>query len=223
LNGGETHDTNTGLYEPWGKYSGVPLSPGIPTGAEILYAASPDLKFSLGVFPVTSDVKYSESYSWSTVPTPASTDWSDTAVVNSPATYLPILFSVYYSHPLWWEGWETFVGFGLGVVPATSVTQTVTYTNVQGDNHPSNTSSQETLDAGFALRGVLGVDKAIAERYGVFSSFKVGLELQDLAFDQEIIQGQYTSGSTVMPGMGWSGQTADFNQWAPLLFVEGNF
>ena len=40
-----------------------------------------------------------------------------------------------------------------------------------------------TLNAGFALRAAFGVDYDLGYRYGVFSGFRLGAEIQDLAFD----------------------------------------
>ncbi|MGH7441872.1 MAG: hypothetical protein ACREKE_04275 [bacterium] len=217
--GSAIYNSGTGVYDMTPAFSADKLSPGIPSSAELLYSCTPRLQWSLGVFPIFSNPKYTSSFTYTQIPSSAS-DYSYIQNQSADITYLPVLLSLYFNQPMG-SGFTAFAGFGLGVVPATSLTWTSTFTGTSGTNIPTGYTEYDALDAGFALRGVLGLDYAIQRRYSIFSSFRVGAEFQDLAFDQTILYGNTVSGSTTTAGQGWTGQTSDFNQWAPMLFVEG--
>lgn len=165
-----------------------PESPGIPTGAELLYFATDHVQLSLGVFPVFMNRTYAANFfnlSTSQVVQGQETD---------SATFMPVIMSIYIEQPLGGV-FSLFESVGFGVVPATSVSRS---------NDQGVVETPQSLDAGFALRGSLGLAAAINR------NFRLGIEVQELDFNQSILS----------PLAGWYGQTADFNQVAPMLFAE---
>jgi hypothetical protein len=139
-----------------------PLSPGIPTGAEILYSPVRNLDLSLGLFPVFMTRSYTTGFF------DAGTGMDVVGHRSDSATFMPVFLSAYLQRPLL-GSWELLLGLGAGLVPATAVNSS----DDQGQViQPLN------LDAGFAVRALLGLAWSFNPR------LRFGLSLQALAFSQ---------------------------------------
>jgi hypothetical protein len=183
---GLSENTSTG-YDSGGKASVDPQSQGIASGAELYWAPQPRLQLGLGVFPdfVTRSVP-SSYYN-----TPTLTLMS--TVITSNINFLPVILSLYMKQPLG-DGFGLMMGVGAGVVPATSYTPSASYGN--------NAGGPVNLDAGLALRGVLGVDKTLGNH------FNLGLQVQVLSLSPKPVG---------------TSSTDTVDQVAPMLSLDTHF
>jgi hypothetical protein len=187
LSGGYGFSLNSSVGQnPDGSFSLVPASQGIPSGAELYTVLRPGLQIGLGVFPdlITRNTPVNYFVSGASSSTPGT--------FTENITLLPVILSLTMKQPLG-DGFGIFTSVGAGVLPATT-------DNTSTGNGTPGYSIQ--IDAGYAFRGVLGVDKQLMRRVSL------GLAVQVLQMNAKTVGGAATQ---------------NFSQVAPMAVLDTHF